>query len=423
MFETKDFKIEAEQKTGCRLELKVTATKEFVQKSYKKAIKNINKEISIPGFRKGKVPEDTVIKKFSSQIDQEWKEILLNDALRASFDTTKIFPLNKNSLGKPKIEKCSLEEGALFHLSYEAYPIVPEIDFTKIHLPKSSIRNVTEEELQDVLDEIQESHATWEMIQDRGVQEGDYVDLSIDAIEENESKPIAVKRRFQVKPKRMGEWMRLLLLGRNVNDVVEGESRADEEASQEIKDKFKKTHVKITVHAIQKAILPQIDDELAKKVGAESVQDLKEKIKADLLSESEEELREERFIQLKNVLLETYLFDLPESLVLEEKRERLQTKSEALKKQNLSESELKKKEKELEEETLEEGKRALRLYFLTQQIAKQGRITVSREEINQELQKRLGFRKEIPEDLINRMSNALYQRKIKDYALRQLQSA
>lgn len=423
MFETKEYKIEAEQKKGCRLELKVTATKESVQKSYKKAIKNINKEISIPGFRKGKVPEETVIKKFANQIEQEWKEILLNDALQAAFTLTKIYPLTKRSLNKPKIEKCSLEEGAVLFLSYEAYPKVPEIDFSSLSLPPEKIRAVTDEELKDVLEEIQESRAAWEVISDRPIEEGDYVDLSIDAIEDSESKPIAKNRRFQVKKKRMGEWMRDLLIGKNVHEVVEGESSADESASDEIKAKFRKTKVKITIHAIQKATLPAIDDELAVKVGAQNLEDLKEKIKQDLLSESEEEVKEGRFMQLKSLLLEKYNFDLPESLINDEKRERLQAKLEELKKQNLNEDELKKKEKELEKETLEEGERALRLYFLTQQIAKQGKISVSKEELNDELQRRVGVKRELPEDVVNRLSNAMFQRKIKEYALAQLQSS
>lgn len=423
LFETKDFTIDAEQKEGCQLTLKIKANKEIVQKSYKKAVKNINKEISIPGFRKGKVPEDTVIKRFGSQIDTEWKEILLNTALQEAFQATKIYPLTKESIGRPKIEKCDLEEGAVLILSYEAYPVVPPVDFSKIVLPVETVRKVTDEEIQDVLEEIQETRATWEPITDRPIEMGDYVDLSIDALEEGGPKPIAVKRRFHVKEKRMGQWMQDLLVGKSVNDVVEGESRLDDNATKEARAKFQKTKVKITIHAIYKALLSEINDEFAMKAGAKDLNDLKEKITNDLLYESQEELDDKRFEQFKDQLLKTYQFDLPATLVDSEKNERLERRLALLKKENVSEKDLKQKEKELESEMLEEGKRALRLYFITRQMAKQGNITVTNEEVNRALQSSIGVAKEIPKDVFNRVSNALFERKLKKYALSQIQNS
>jgi len=421
LFETKEYKVEAEKKEGCRLEVKVIATKECVQHIHKKAIKNINKEISIPGFRKGKIPDEFVMKKFGHQVEQEWKDLLLNDAINTAFRLTQIYPLTKKSLNKPKIETCTLEEGAIFLFSYEYYPLVGNIDFSSLNLPHIPTPAVTDEELNDVLEEIRESRAEWNEVKDRPITPGDYVNLSINAIEGELSKPISTNRRFQVTPKRMGSWMRALLIGKNVGEEVEGESEPDENTSEEIKAKFQKTKVSITIHAIYSPHLPELNDELAVKMNLPSLDALKEQIKKDLIAESKENINKQRFEDLKNALIEQYPFDLPFSLKHEEIKERMKTKIQELKKQNLSNEEIGLKEKEIEVEVVALAERGLRLHFLIRQIADQGNISVSRDDMNAVLEKQLMTRnKELPKELLDRISNSIFQEKIKEYALSQL---
>lgn len=428
-FQNNSFTVEAEELPGSRISLKVTVSPEETKKAYKQAVKVINKEISVPGFRKGKAPDATVIKNYGSHVEKEWKEIVLNAALQGALELSTIYPLTKNSLEKPRIETCSLEEGAVVHFAYEHYPQVPTIDFNQLKLPPVEKKEVTEEQIQGIVQEIQRSNAAWEEVTGRSIEEGDYVDLTIESIDEDPPKPIVQDRRFEVSDKRMAPWLTNLLIGKEAGAVVEGMSEVDDKADETLKAKFKPTTVRIHIHGIKKSILPELTDELAKTVGAASIDDLLVKIRANLENEAKEEQKQVYFQELENALIEHCHFPLPSSIIQNEREERLKAKFHELKQQNMSDEEIKGRQKELEDEVAVEVDRSIRLYFIEKQIIRQGNISVSREELSDEISRQFyknlylqGRERDekISQEFITRVNSALMQRKMKEYALAQI---
>lgn len=411
-YENDSFQVDASKEAGCLLTLKITVLPVAAKKAYKQAIKKINKEISVPGFRKGKAPEDAVITKYAAHIEQEWKEILINDAFRAGCELTSIYPLSKETIQKPKLEKCSQEEGAVVSLSYEYYPEVPEIDFSSISLPHLEQRPVDGTRLHEILQEIRKAHAEYDEVQERGVEEGDYVDLSIDATNEEPPKPIVKERRFEVASTRMPEWLKKGLLNLKKGESVDSETEVDENADPRSKEQFKPTPVRITLHAIWQIRLPELSDELAKKAGADSLVDLEQKITANLEAEALEELKEQRLRNLEEALLQKYPFDLPRSVVQKEIDWRKGRRPEGS-----------------SDDLQAEAEKSLRLYFLEKKIQSQGKIEISNQELNEELisairrQPHLYGREmdaETSRNLVNRLASDLLTRKTKQYALEQV---
>ncbi|NGX55520.1 MAG: Trigger factor [Chlamydiae bacterium] len=423
------YKIEGSEEPGCLLSLKIIIKPLQTQKIFKKAIKKINKEISIPGFRKGKAPDETVISRYSSYVDQEWKELLVNDAYKAALDLTQVYPLRKESIQKPKVESCSQKDGAVVLLSYEHYPIVPTIDLSTITIPETKKEPIDEKRIDEILDEIQRSNADWEDVTDRAVKKGDYVDLTIDSIDEDPPKSIVKDRRFEVKEKRMSPWLTKLLIGLKTGESAEGISELDENADESTKAKFKPTKVKVELHKTLKILLPPVDDELAKKVGAKSKEDLLEKIRANLEKETEDAQKQQQFVELEKALLEKYEFELPVTLKKEEHKERLKAKLKDLKEQNLSDEEIQKEQKKIEEVVEGEIERSLRLYFLEKEISKQGKVKVTNQELNAEIGHFLsqnpmlqakGLDKDMTQRLFSKLSSDILERKVKEYCLSQV---
>ena len=60
--------------------------------------------------------------------------------------------------------------------------------------------------------------ASWQHVNDRPIQEGDFVLLDVDVIEEIPAVPLFVKTRFEVTEKSMAKWMYELVVGRNKGD-------------------------------------------------------------------------------------------------------------------------------------------------------------------------------------------------------------
>lgn len=428
-FENNSFKVFVEEKPGCQVLLKIKVSKDQVIKTHKQAIKKINKEVSVPGFRKGKAPDATVLKNFATYVEQEWKEILVNDALRGSLDLTKIYPLNKDSIQRPKIESCSLEDGASVVINFERYPEIPVVDFSQLNVPSIEAKPVNDEKIHEVLEEIQKAHANWEDVSGRPVADGDFIDLDIDAIDQDPVKSIVKDRRFEVSEKKMISWLRNLVLGMEIGAVKEGTSELDDNADEQVKAKFKPTHCRIQLNGIKKIIPHEINDELAKKAGASSVIDLKQKITQNLQDEAAFEQKAKQYELLEDTLLSTYPFEIPASMFEGERQWRIKEKIRELKNQNISDDEIKNRESEIESEVAKETHESLRLYFLGKQIAEQGKIQVTNQELNQELIRHMsqnpGFygkenNKEASQEVISHLANNLMQRKAKEYALAQI---
>jgi trigger factor len=427
-FDNKEFQVEAIEEAGCTLSVKIIVKPERAQKGYQKAVKEVNKRISIPGFRKGRAPDRTVISRYSSYVEQEWKEILVNDAYHAAVELTTIYPLNKESIHRPRIESCSKEEGAIVRLSYEHYPHLPPITLSDITIPSTAQEPIPQERIDEIIEEVRRSYADWEDVTDRSIQEGDFVDVSIDSLEEEPPRPLVKDRRFEVTDKRLAQWLKKLVIGLSIGESVEGVSELEEESDPQVKKNFKPTKVRLTLHAIKKILLPEVDDELAKKIGAISLEDLKSKIVRNLEQREEEVRRMKQIEALEEALLTKYHFDLPASIVISERKERMARRIQTLREEDLSDEEIKAREEEIQREVSNEIDRSLRLYFLNKQIAKQGKISLTNEELNEALVNYLTQNPNEQEtadtrDFVSRMASALLQRKTKEYALTQVQMA
>src|SRR5262249_47559166 len=130
---------------------------------------------------------------------------------------------------------------------------------------------------------------------------------------------------------------------------------------------------------------PELNDDLAKKVGAESVDDLLVKIKKNLETEADEEVKEKRRKQIEQELLDHYPFEVPASFVQREKKTRLDYAKRALEKAGKDKNEIKDQIARLEAKLDKEIPETLRLFFLARKIADDKNIIISKEELLQEL--------------------------------------
>lgn len=394
-YKNDNIKVVVNKDHGSKVKLEITIQPHAAKAAYQKAIKAINKEISIPGFRKGKAPEAVVLQTYSQYIDQEWREILANTAFQEALELTKIIPFHQDTIKRPTFKNLSKEEGATLVIEFEAAPMVPEVDTADLKIKTIKPHPITEKQIDQVLEDIRFHHAEWKDITDRPIQEGDFVNLDIEAVEEG--KEVCHDTSFEVKEGKMGNWMRNLLIGLKTGESAEGMSEQepvkgceacehhDEEHHHHTHEKapFKPTLCRITVKSIKDAKLPELNDELAAKTGVKTVEELKERVAASLKNQAEGMIKENYRQQIENQLLEKYHFDLPSSLVESEKEEWIRYRI-----SNLPdiESDPNKaaKFKQIEEEVSREVENSYRLFYLVRKIAEEQKINVSSEEIMQE---------------------------------------
>ena len=154
-FSNSEVRVSVEKKSGSRVELRVDASAALVQSARKKAIRAIGKEVTLPGFRKGKAPDETVLKNYPAQVDKQWKEEIANVTYLEALKLTKIQPLNRETKVSFDVKRYSTE-GAEIILVYEVEPEIPTVAPDQVNLkpvkrPEVNDENVEETILQTML--------------------------------------------------------------------------------------------------------------------------------------------------------------------------------------------------------------------------------------------------------------------------------
>ncbi len=430
-FKNDNLSVSASREPGSVVKLQISVSPSATEAAYKKAIKNINKEVSLPGFRKGKAPDNYVVQNYKKHVDQEWNDILINTAFQEALDLVKIFPFGKNSVRSPQIKEVSLEKGANFVIEYEAEPDVPSINIDELTIHKVEKQPITPERIQEVKTQIQLSNAQWNDIADLPIEEGDFVDLDIHNVDEDFE--ICKNSRFSVEKGKMGAWLVNLLIGKKVNDVVEGTSELDHAHDETCNDPthdhshahdFKATKCRVTINGHQKAVLPPLDDALATKVGAPNLEELNKRIIQSLEKSSEDAAREGLRHQIEDALIEKYQFDIPLSLIKEDRKNRISHALSHVEKNSMSKEDYEKRSKEITDKVSQDLLNAYRLFFITSKVAKDNQLDVSQEEIMQEFMKQMMSQDTSiinqnmdPQEIRSRLYSFLITQKAKDFLI------
>ncbi len=249
-------KVIVSREPGCRVTFILSVPTKVAKAAYNKAVRTVNKEVSLPGFRKGKAPEKLVIQHYSKYVDREWRGIVMDGAFHEAVELTKIQPLHQDAVEAPEVKKMSLDEGVEFSITFESLPTIPDVDVQQLKLEPVAQQAVTQEQIDHAVEDLRLFHANWIEITDRAVQEGDYIDVDIDAME-SPSYTICTNERFQVTNDRMPAWMRKLVVGLALGQSAEGVSERDDKfvPKPESPD-FKPTQVRVTIKGIKQAELP-----------------------------------------------------------------------------------------------------------------------------------------------------------------------
>lgn len=379
-----DVRVTIHRKPACKIELNVITTPNIVQEARKSAVKAVSKEVTLPGFRKGRAPDEMIVKKFSNDVEKALHKAIADVAYVAAQKTAKIPVLNNNSPISFDLKKHSPEEGAEVSFSFETEPKIPTVD-PKLFVAKPIDRpEVAEKQIEEAIRQMLFFYAEWKQIE-RPIQEGDYIMIDLDTVDGETTQRVFNHIRFEVSGQRMANWMKSLVIGAKTGDVLEGMSEPDDTATEEEKREFKPKKVRLTVLKVEEAILPEVNDEFAKKVGAADVAQMRKTITDLLNKQADEKVQNELREQVNTFLIEQYTdFDIPQSLIETEKKHRLNQMVQDPKFKAGWNKMSQEERKNIEEKLNLESSQAVRLFYLSRQISQDQKFPVTHKEVQDE---------------------------------------
>ncbi len=375
-FSNDKLKVKAHLKQNCKVELEIHAAPAIVKEAYHKAAKTVGKEVTLPGFRKGKAPTGLVEKNYSKQIDTEWQKAIADLVFQDSMKLINIPILNNEPKISYNIKSHSLESGSSLILFFETEPSIPDVNPQDLTLKAVERPAVNDDKVNETMRQLQLFFAEWKKM-DRPIQENDFVILDVDLIEENPPRKLFADVRFEVTDRSMAKWMKDLILGHQRGEVLEGVSIPDEDASKKDQEELKPKKVRVVIKQVEEATMPEFGDEFARRLGAPSVDIMRTNVEQLLNQKADAHVQEKLREEVSEMLLEKYRFDVPMSLIDREVRFRMQQllqDQEYLQHWNSMTPEAKKRSVA---SVAEQSEKAVRMFYLCRKILAAAKITIS----------------------------------------------
>lgn len=378
----------------CTRELVIDVPADEVSSTWAKVAGNYRKYAKIPGFRPGKVPESVIRRRFGADIRKEVIDTLLPERFNAG-----VAELGVHPVGQPQVTELTMDEGSPLHVKavFECIPAFSIDGYKDVTVPRPSVE-VTEEEFQHEIEQLRDSRATIEPVEEeRALVDGDWAQINY----KGEIQKDETAEEGAATPEPMSGEDTLVEIGGK--DTLEAFSTALRGArpGQELKVEVlypadyaearlagKTIAYDVTVKAIKKRILPELNDEFAKEAGNyESYADLEKSMREYMGNRKQRNVESETRDRLFAAMSEKFSFPVPESLIQDQIDARLERGLRALAAQGMSPEQMRKLDfSRLRAAQRDSAVAEVKTNILLDRIAGEENITVSEEEMNRELQ-------------------------------------
>jgi len=159
----------------CTRELILDVPADEVSKAFARVTANYRRYAKIPGFRAGKVPESVIKRRFNAEIRKDVIDGLLPERFNKG-----VLELGIKPVGQPQVTELTIDEGAPLHVKavFEYIPDFSIEGYQSVTVPKPAVE-ITEEEFQQELNQLRESRATVEPVEeDRALVDGDWAQIT-----------------------------------------------------------------------------------------------------------------------------------------------------------------------------------------------------------------------------------------------------
>ena len=374
----------AEDISPVRKKVVITTEAQEVEAAIMGAVALYKTSVQLDGFRKGKVPASVIEQRFRDKIYEEARQDLINVHINDVMQKLDVSPL----AGVDVDAKGTFERGQGYEYSieFEMLPSFTLPPYEGMEVEQEKVV-VDEKEVQEVIDRIRRDRGELVPVEGAGpAVDGQVATIDFAAFENGEPLEGVKAESFDLA---LGERQALEdfeALVKTIRYGEEGEGQITFPEDFLAKDLAGKTvTMKVRVHAIKERKLPELNDELAKTVGLESVEKLREAITGSYTQSRANLNKSAAQKTLLDRLLKMVDFELPPSLVETQERTLLGDMAARIERQGRSLDSLGKSMDELRAEVKPQSEELARSQVLLLSIAKKEGLDVTDNEVNTQI--------------------------------------
>ena len=379
--------VENLEKNMAKLTIEVPAS-EF-EKALQSAYNKQKKSISVPGFRKGKVPRQMVEKMYGPEI---FYEDAANELIPTAYEE-ELKNCDLEIVSRPTVDIVQIKKGENFIFTAEV-AVKPEVtlgEYKGMEVDKTSTR-VTQKEVEAKIKEEAEKNARTVTVEGRPVQDGDEVILDFEGFVDEafeggkgENYPLTIGSGSFIPG------FEEQLVGAEAEKEVEVKVTFPEEYHAE-ELKGKDAVFKCTIHEIKEKQIPEIDDEFAAEVSEfDTLDEYKADVKAKIKEQKENEGKQKKEDQAVEKAVANATMEIPEAMIDEQVRQMVNEFAQNMQYQGISFEQycqitgmtLEK----IQEETRPQAVKRIETRLVLEAIAKAENIEVTEERLDEEIKK------------------------------------
>ncbi len=371
--------------------LTIEVSAEEVEKALQAAYLKERSKISLPGFRKGKVPRQMIEKMYGPEVFyDEAANHMISEAYGKAYDECEL-----DIVSQPKVEVVQLEKGKPFIFTAEV-AVKPEVtlgEYKGLKVDKVSTR-VTQKEVDEEIEKERERNARTVEVTDRAVQDKDQITLDFEGFVDGEAFDGGKAEKY---PLTIGSGSFIpgfedQLVGAEIGKEVEVKVTFPEDYQAE-NLAGKDAVFKCMVHEIKAKELPELDDEFVSDVSdkSETVDEYKAEVKAKIKERKENEGKQKREDQSVEQAVANAQMDIPEPMIDLQARQMADDFARRIMQQGMSMEQYFQftglDEEKMMEEFKPQAEKRIRTRLVLEAVVAAENIEISDERLDEELQK------------------------------------
>jgi len=418
-----------ETTASTKREIEIEVPSEEVSRETDALIQKYQKLARIPGFRRGHVPASIIRQRFSQDIQNDVVDALVPKYFRKETERLGLMPVSQ-----PRVTDLHAHDGEGLHFkaSFEVMPEIKVEGYKELRADHPEI-TVTDEEVEESLEALQEQKATFSPIEGRAIADGDYAQVSLDGTpkqDEAETKPVHMDDVLvEIGGKNTMPEFTENLRGTNAGDERTFEVNYPEDFSDE-RLRGKTFSYKVKINAIKQKSLPELNDDFAKELGEFStLAEVKQKMREGMEHERRHAAERDAKDKLLTDLIRRNEFEVPDALVEHQIDIRLERGLRALAAQGMSSEHMKKMDlPRLRAGQRDQALQEVKATLLLERVADEEKIEVGDDEINREIETLATQTKQTAEAIrarltrdgaLDRIRNRIRNEKALDFLYRQ----
>ncbi|MCH2693253.1 MAG: trigger factor [Acidobacteriia bacterium] len=378
-------KIQVNQLDSCKTEVAVEVEANLCKEDYEVVCRKYILQSRVPGFRPGKAPRNVVQQRYRDSIQSDFVEGAIRKYLQEAIKTESLSPISP-----PQVTDVNFSEGKplIFKASFEVLPPIEISKYKGLEVEQVST-DVSKEEIEKALKQLQERMAEYLPIEDRAAQLGDHVVISINGQhssrnqEKINEKEVYCELGGDDTPKEFNE----NLTGSNPGDIKTFQVKYSEDhqnkslAGQEIQ-------YSVEVKAIKQKQLPKLNDDFAKNAGDySSLEDLRDKILANYVEQKKTAADSEMQSKLMEKIIADSPFDVPEIMVKEQLNARLNEYMQTLMMQGIDPKTLNLDWQTIQDQQRDQAVHDVKVALVLEWIGEKEKVTISEKEVEEEIER------------------------------------